>query len=119
MSNITCKIMCETVANRDFDPETGGLYIHVIMSNITCKIMLYRRSQIVTLTPKLVSLSQKAEAGKKEMVDKEDTVCMCLCVCVCVCVCAGVLCVCVCVGLCAPVCLCVCVCVCARALSST
>ena len=24
MSNITCKIMCETVSNRDFDPETGG-----------------------------------------------------------------------------------------------
>ena len=52
MSNITCKIMCETVSNRDFDPETGGPF------------------------------TEAQDHGKGKGHEGSDGVCVCVCVCV-------------------------------------
>jgi hypothetical protein len=51
MSNITCKIMCETVSNRDFDPETGGPF------------------------------TEAQDHGKGKGHEGSDGVCVCVCVC--------------------------------------
>jgi hypothetical protein len=48
------------------------------------KTVLSDPYQIMTLTPRLVALSQKAMAGGKGQDDEEPTVCVCVCVCVCV-----------------------------------